>query len=365
MMIKNYFLRNKHLFAVGSWFFGDFVIRYKYKIALITFFGAAATAIQAGMLAFFSRYLTNGLNFNHAELFTHQYANVAFGLLIFLVLASSAVLMYLNGRQTLQLWPIYQIHVVNRMLGALHDAAKRGVVDTDTIKQTIIPKVLISSQRMGAFTRLVTKSILPIIQFIGFTIVAFSINPVISLVVFLIITPISAVALLFFSRKASQCDRAAESMARDSSKQMLEIIETNTQAKQKLVTLNNNKSESIIEKRIDFFVKRLEWSERARLTVGLITVGLLAGIFIYSSTATSAGLAELIVYLVSLMLSFRQLASLALTVSNFGRFYPTVSRYMHLLNIVSTSATADEFKLRIQKARLRSAGTSELEEDLI
>ncbi len=361
-MISNFIFRNKHSFATGYWFLHDFVLRFKYKIALITCFGAAATAIQAGILAFLSRYIANDLQAHNVEFLNYQHANLILAAFIFITLGASVLLMYLNGRETLRLWPVYQLHLVNRMLSALNQAANRGVVNSIDIKETIVPKVLISSQRMGACTLLVTKSILPIIQFIGFTAVAFSIDPLMSSVVFILVTPVSAVILLYFSRKASQCDRMAESMARESNKEMLGLIDANLndQHHSHLIDYQSKESEFLIEKRIEMVVKRLEWAERARLTMGVITVGLLGGLFAFSSKGVDVKWGELIVYLIALMLAFRQLASLALTVSNFGRFYPTISRYMNLLDIVSTSSSPEEFKLRIEKGKLKFVGGNDL-----
>lgn len=365
MKPKNFFSRHKPSFATGYWFLKDFVLRYKFRLALITLLGAGAAAIQAGMLALLNRYLAGGFSPQVMAWLAQENSGSLLGLVIFLTLATSALLMYLNGRQTLALWPLYQVYALNRIYTALNAAEERGAIDAQSVKESLIPKAMVSTQRMGAFTRVVAKSILPALQFLSFTIVAFSINPKLSLIIFSLIIPLSAILLLYFSRQASQCDRNSEMMAKDATRQMAELLDASLNKQLQLIQTGRTEASDIITTRIHMLVHRFIWIERARLVTGLITVGLLGALFAHAGSSPQVQWGEVFIYLIALMLAFGQLTNLASLISNFGRFYPTVSRYMNLLDIVNSSKSPDEFKSKIKKSRLQSFGGSDLEEDLI
>lgn len=354
--------RHQPSLVTGYWFLEDFVFRYKYRLALITLLGAGAAAIQAGTLALLNRYLAGGLTPEVMAWLAEEGAGYLLGLMIFLTLAASALLMYLNGRLTLALWPLYQVFVLNRMLSALNAAAQRGAVSAESIKETLIPKGMVAAQRMGAFTRVVAKSILPALQFTGFAAVAFSINFNLSLIIFSFVIPISAALFLYFSRRASRCDRNAELLARDATQQLSDLLEASMSRQLQLIP---NENSDVVASRIQMLAQRFLWVERARLATGLITVALLGALFALAGNEPQTQWNELLIYLIALTLAFGQLTTLTSIISNFGRFYPTVSRYMNLLQIVNTSETPEEFNSKIKKARLQSQGGNDLDDDVI
>ncbi len=317
------------------------------------------------MLAMLNQYLAGGLSPQIMSWLRQGNVGTLLGLVMFFALSLSALLMYLNGRQTLALWPRYQVYVLNRMLSALNAAEQRGAIDEASVKESLIPKAMISTQRMGAFTRVVAKSILPAMQFFSFTIVAFSINPKLSLMIFSLIIPISAILLLYFSRQASQCDRNSELMARDASRRMSELLDASLTKQPQLIKSEKDDQPDIIATRIEMLVERFVWIERARLATALITIGLLGALFAHTGNQPQVLWSELFIYLIALMLAFGQLTTLASLVSNFGRFYPTVSRYMNLLEIISSSNTPYEFNGKIKKARLQSYVGNDMDEDLL
>lgn len=328
-------------------------------------FGAGAAAIQAGTLALLNRYLAGGLSTEAMTWLAQDGSGSLLGLIIFLTLSASALLMYISGRQTLALWPLYQVFVLNRMLSTLNAAAERGAVNTHSVKETLIPKVMVAAQRMGAFTRVVTKSILPALQFTSFATVAFSINFNLSLIIFSLVIPISGVLFLYFSRRASHCDRNAEMMARDATRQLSDLLDASLSHQLQLIQNESAANSGVVALRIQLLAQRFLWVERARLATGLITIALLGALFAHAGNEPQAQWSELFIYLIALMLAFGQLTTLTSLISNFGRFYPTVSRHKNLLGIITSSNSPEEFNSKIKKARLQSQGGNDLEDDLI
>jgi ABC-type multidrug transport system fused ATPase/permease subunit len=361
---KHFFNRNKESVITANWFFRDFVLENKYRLIWISLLGLGAASIQASILVALNHIVTGGLDESLSTLLNQGQPGVMLGALVFVALGMSAFLTYLNGVSTLALWPVYQLRAVNQLLTAIHAAASRGVISYEDIRQSILPKSMRATQRLGAFTRVVTKSILPALRFAGFAIFAVIAEPYLTVVVFAIVVPVSGLFLLYFSRKASQCDRNAEKVARDSANDINELMRLNTSTQQPELVGGICKADNLVH-RVDLLVERFIWVERARMATVLITVILLGCLIAILGGDSTTKWGELVVYLIALILAFMQLAALASSVSTFGRFYPTVSRHKKLLDILHSARTPEEFQALIKKNGLLHQASNDLEEDFV
>jgi len=333
--------RNSDAFETALWFGQDFVLRFKYELTFITLLGVGAASIQAGTLAAANYLITAGVPVRLLELIPAELASVAVGGALLILLGLSALLTYFNGKRTLALWPRYQIHALNSLFAAINSASQRGVIESSIIRQSAIPNSLRTTQRLGSFSRIVTKSILPVLRFLGFLLFAFATNPVTTLIIFFVVTPASGFLLLYFSRHSAKCERRANALSRDASRQLVDYLNQNLSAAEPVFVGQRVGAQKIqIEQRIQHLVDRFVWVEKARLATAFLTIGLLAILVSVTGHGPDVKWGELAVYIIALMLAFLQLSNIASAFSSFGPFYPTVSRHRILLSILNNSRTS-------------------------
>jgi hypothetical protein len=338
MSVHKFLRRNREAAATASWFFGDFVLRYKYELAFITALSAAATAIQAFVLVALNQLVAGGTAVTLLQWIKFSHSPTAFVALLSL----SGLFTYLSGKRTLALWPRYQGHALNCLFSAVQDSAIRNFIDLKAISGSGLLKALQDTQRLGAFSRLVTKTILPALRFLAFFTYAMVANPIATLIAFAIVAPISGATLLFCSRKAAQCDRNAESIARESSKQLQEclsfyfdsLVASNSCAKD----LGAN---SAISQRTVYLVNRFVWVERARFATTLATISMLGGLVAFAGMTGDTNWIEFLIYILSLLFAFSQLSNLTSSISTFGYFYPTVARHRKMILALRSSSIED------------------------
>lgn len=223
-------LKRSNSFETVLWFLKDFVFRYKYYLVLIVVIGFSAASIQGAILFLINSMVTNSVVANKFhEIFTKFNLHIKLEWFVFFViiigLTISAFFAFIQAKFTLKLWRTYQILLTNNILNALHDAVMRGVdLDSNSIQSTPIPSVLKSTQRIGAFTRLVINSIFPLMRFIIFSIFVFHSQPKISFLVYFVALPLGTVILFFSAKKSSINDFQHEALAKQSSAELIQRI---------------------------------------------------------------------------------------------------------------------------------------------
>lgn len=353
MPIKKFISRNRHAYATIRWFLSDFVLRYKYELIFVTIIGAASAALQTGILVGLNHLVGNGMHAELASWWAVEHASFQLGAALAVLLGLSACLAYFYSQRTLALWPRYQLHAIDTLYFAAHAAAQRGIIDKEALESSSFRKTLRGTQRLGALTRIVTRSILPAFRFLGFLGYAIFVNPLLTLALVLVVTPLSGASLLLFSRRAAQCDRAAEAKARDAGRDLdarTELYLAQGPLPTGLVETPDNAP--VVIERIENLVARFLWAERSRLATGLITICMLGVVVASSGNGPDINFGQLVVYLLALILTFTQLAQLASTVSTVSRFYPTATRHRRMLEILSQATSKADFMGRVQAAGL-------------
>lgn len=351
------------------WFLHDFVFRYKERIVVIVLLGLSAASIQGGVLFLINSFITKSqLSENLYKLFLVLKINISMEqfllLLIILSLTISAVFVLMQARLTLKLWRKYQIHTINQLLGALHGACLRGLnVDFAAIKNSPIRKVLRSVQRMGAFTRLVTNSVLPLLRFLIFSAFAFHAEPTTTFWVYFVAIPIGILVLYLSARSASRNDYLAESLALSSSRELDQRILAVTLNRDYKIDIPENSRESSITLRLDRLLSSLIGAERTRFIISIMTIFLLAMVTVVSGVMNDdKHWGEILVYLLALILAFSQLSSVLSTASLFGRFYPTIVRYKQLCLWLSVADSGSNIQSALSNTSYQFTVDSDVED---
>ncbi|PKO91310.1 MAG: hypothetical protein CVU15_10645 [Betaproteobacteria bacterium HGW-Betaproteobacteria-1] len=347
----------KDSFQTITWFFHDFVFRYKKILLIIVFSGFSAASMQGSILFLINSLIAEtGAVHNLYNLVLKLNIFIRFEWFLFLIiifgLTLSAAFIFLQAKLTLSLWRKYQIHLTNQMLNALHGAIDRGLnLDLLEIKKTPIAAVLKSTQRMGAFTRLVTNSILPAMRFLTFSAFAFYAQPIISALVYFVALPIGMAVLYLSAKSASGNDYEAESLALRYSKEIDQRIEFVTLGSDYRIDTTKHSTNSAITLRLDKLLSSLIGAERTRFFVSLLTIVMLGLVTIFSGILVnqeSSG--EFLVYLAALILAFSQLSNVLAIASLFGRFYPTVYRYRKVFHWLNTAGPTANISTMLSRA---------------
>ena len=319
----------------------------------ITFLGAVAAVVQMGVLVGLHKIIGGQFDAEISQLSSasHSFLMLGFGLLALLALA--AYFYYLNACRTLALWPRYQVHSQNALVDGLRNAVVRGVVNAPTIQKSIFRKCLRGTQKLGRISILVTKGVLPFFRFLGYISYALYLNQSLTLFLFLIVCPISAAYLSVFFKRAAECDRAAEAKARESYLYQDALLQKALSEETRLpIKPGALLDGSVLTKRLDNLVSRFVWVERARLVTMLTTLVSLGLVITLFEGGIGPKSGELLVYLLTLFLTFSQLINLATLVTSMGRFYPTVARHQKMLETMALSQSVADFSQRIAAAGL-------------
>lgn len=349
----NFFRINRTALSTGRWLLSDFFFRYRLELVWITFLGAIAAGVQTGILVGLHKIMGGHFDAELSQWLSASHSSLMFGAGLAALFALAAYLNYLNGCQTLALWPRFQIHSLNSLIDGLHKAVARGAVDTQSLKNSVFRKCLRGTQRLGSLSRLITKGILPFFRFLGFTGYALYINPSLTLILLLVGAPISAASLLMFFRRAAECDRAAEAKASESYRYQ-DALQLTALSQESFVPIKSDalSNGSVLTQRLDNLVSRFIWVERAKLATTLTTIGGLGLVITLFEGGMGPNWGQLLVYLLALIMAFAQLIQLASLVTTVGRFYPTVARHRKMLEAMALSQSVADFSQRIAAAGL-------------
>lgn len=359
-------------FRAARWFLGDCVLRFWGRLFLITGLGLGSAALQGAALVLLNTALasSNGsAPFRVAIPVLSLHGNIPLAVsLIMAALMLSVFLAYAQGRQVLQLWQAYQINVVNRVYRAVQGAVMRGV-DVAVIDEAPTLKVLRLSQRLGAFTRVIASSIAPGLRFIVFGAVAVIINPVLTIILVLVTVPSGGLALLFFARKSSQSARRVAALSQDAGRELERMLKRSIQGDEKAVMPEAGTVSSPFAEKMCAVTDRLLYVEQAKFSAGLIAMASI-GFFIgreLIETPDGVVWGPILVYVVALLLAFRQLVIVTSAVSSFGRFYPAVQAQHELVDALEKASSSDDFRARLRRSSIGKMTIPDddmLEEDL-
>jgi len=364
-------LKRSNSYETVLWFLKDFVFRYKYYLTLIVVLGFSAASIQGAILFLINSMVTNSVVASKFhEIFTKFNLHIKLEWFVFFViiigLTISAFFAFIQAKFTLKLWRTYQILLTNNILNALHDAVMRGVdLDSNSIQSTPIPSVLKSTQRIGAFTRLVINSIFPLMRFIIFSIFVFHSQPKISFLVYFLALPVGAVILFFSAKKSSINDFQHEALGKESSNEFSQRIKSVFTKDKYEIDTRRDLTDSYIIIRLDKLLSSLITAERSRLLMSLMTIVILALVTIFGGLIENpAGVIQLLIYLVALIMAFSQLSNVLTIASHFGRFYPTINRY-RLVYIWLTTAKSESSISNILPSSLYKQVTLSEDEEIL
>jgi ABC-type multidrug transport system fused ATPase/permease subunit len=364
---------NAESLRTASWFLQDFVFRYRLILGWITLLAGAAAALQGGTLFLLRFFFTAealvlpGMSGDEGWRIDADNSVTLLAIVTFVALGAGALLIFVQGRSILGLWRTYQIHATNALLHEVYRASRRGAIDEAAISASPVSHGLRQSQRLGMFARVVAGGISPTLRFIAFSIFAISVNPLLTLVLFLAAVPSGGLAMFFFARQSSRTMRSAEELARDASKEMDNRLKAAAAGKFHPVDEREAKRSPWLQ-RVGLMVRRFVWVENARFATAQITIVTLTAVILvagYSGSAVPIQWSDVLLYVLSLLLAFTQLVALASLVSRFGRFYPAIERHKALLEILREAKSPSQFQRRIERRNLASPAKDEDEEDVV
>ena len=114
---------------------------------------------------------------------------------------------------------------------------------------------------------------------------------------------------------------------------------------------------------------RLLHIEQARLATGFIAIaslGILIGYELLSAPEGAVSWGSTFVYVIALLLAFRQLVIVSSSISGFGRFYPAVQAQKELVEALEQASSSRDFAERIRRSSLKeelAAGDADVEMD--
>jgi ABC-type multidrug transport system fused ATPase/permease subunit len=272
--------------------------------------------------------------------------------LIFIALASSALLTFFQRRGVLDLWRGYQIHAINSVLHEVQQACRRGVLDEVSVGLSPIPYTLRQSHRLGLLARVVANTVAPAARFIALGVFAISVDPFLTVALFLAAVPSGALAIFYFARQASRSARRAEALARSARQDMDARLGASIEGRVRFIS---EKQRSPFVRRLRLLIERLTWVESARLATGMITIVMLAALILfagYAGSTSSIQWSQVLLYVLALMLAFSQLIALASAISSFGRFYPALIRHKLLLETMREAQSTEDFRKRLSRENL-------------
>jgi ABC-type multidrug transport system fused ATPase/permease subunit len=358
-------------YRAARWFLGDCVRRFRGHLALITTFGMASAVLQGVSLVLLSKAVSGSAVHLPVKLPSIGTApDLTIPVVVVLIVAMlllSAAFMYVQGRLILRFWRTYQIHSVNRVYDAIRGAVGRGV-DATAIEEAWVKPVLNQSPRLGAFTRVVSSSIAPALRFLAFGGVAVATNPFLTLILLVVTVPSAGLALMHFARKASHSARRSSAMSRDANNELHTLLQSALQGDNSAVLSDSGAKPSPFIERARALTGRILYVEQAKFAAGFIAMASL-GIFIaYEFAMAPEGDAiwsTTLVYALALLLAFRQLVTVASSISSFGRFYPAIQAQQELVEALEAASSTQDFRARIKRSNLGNiTGADFVDEDL-
>lgn len=359
-------------YRTARWFFRDFVVRYRWRLSVITLVGFAAAGLQGVALGGLHKVtsMSSDASFTipvlEIPLAPSQLAT-AIAVFIILALVVSAVLTFVQGREVLSLWRRYQVHAVNALLEAVGRAVSRGTVDEASIREAPTLAALRQSQRLGAFTRVVAGGIAPALRFIVFAGIAVALNPGLTFILFIVAIPSGVLTLLLFARGASHSARRVAELGYDAVQDLEKRLARTLQSQNALMSDDRTRTDSPFVDRVDALTRRIYLVEQAKFTTAAIALLVSAGFVIYggySGALDSADWSQHFAYLLALLMAFNQLISLTSSVSSFGRFYPAVALHKDTLELLEQATSPDHLRHMLQSRGLKRAELSD-DEDMM
>jgi len=340
-----------------KWFFNDFVLRFKKSILLVALSGFGSATIQAGLLFLINSFVNQSKIALKIEsvfsLWLPEFRlDIFLAIAVFLALITSSSLVFLQSRITLGLWKRYQIHTCNNLLDQVAIASARGIIDKDLVNQSAIPRVLTTTQRLGAFTRILCNSISPFLRFIALAFFAATMQPSLTITVLATAAIFGGFVLLIFARDASRQDTNMGNYAYESSLDITQRLQNAVQQKSFRIQLDSTTERSAHVRKIDHLLASLLSMDKSRLAGMILTVGLLlAVIFVsgHSFELNSETWGGILLYFMSLMLALMQLVILGHVATNFARFYPTIYKYKKLLEILNSADSKEMVTADLKK----------------
>jgi hypothetical protein len=363
-LVEKFVAHNEHALRTAIWFYHDFVVRFRAQLLVITALSLAAVSLQATALLGF-KYVLHQVGGDQPEqmsllniTISADYAGYFGALFLLGVLGGSAVLTLIEGRLILNLWFRYHLHGVDSLLLAIQGACQRGAVSPKDLDPRYIRRLLRQVQRLGAFSRFVVGSINPALRFVAFSAYAVVSNPLLTLLLLLAVIPTAGLTLLFFARKASHCARAIIDLAREEADELDKRLKDAAEGRYLQLKERPSVEDTAVERRARAVTGRLLWVEYSRFITTVITIAVLCVFFAIMSTTEIFGdnsWASIVTYLLALYIAFTQLIAMASSISNFGRFYPTVAEQMAIVEaFLRATSSADVWRV-LNKAGLSSA----------
>jgi hypothetical protein len=357
-------------YRAARWFFRDFVVRYRWRLTVITLIGLAAASLQGGALAGLNLVVAGSVD----ESRTLPYLGISFAAsedaaaiaaLVILALGVAAILSFMQGHAVLRLWRVYQLHAVESLVDAVRRASARGAVDKASMREARVGEALRQSHNLGALTRLVAGSIAPALRFLVFSGVAVALNPNLTIVLLLVAVPSAGLTLLLFARGASRSARRVADLGRDAARELDQRLDAALQAQGVGGGARQAPGNSPFVARMDSLIRRLLLVEQAKLaTAGMAIVAsavymLYAG---YQGTLQEVNWSQSFIYLVALLLAFSQLINVASSVSGLGRFYPAVALQKDTLELLEEATSVEHFRQMSKERGLQNVRLSVDEE---
>jgi ABC-type multidrug transport system fused ATPase/permease subunit len=363
-LAKKFVTHNDHAFRSAVWFYHDFVVRFRARLIVITGLGFVTASLQATAL-FGLQHVLKQLGGNQPEqlsllniTISADYAGHLGALFFLVVLGGSATLTLIQGRLILDLWYRYQLHGTDSLLLAIQGACQRGAVSPEDLEPRYIRRLLRQVQRLGAFSRFVVGSITPALRFLAFSAYAVVSNPLLTLLLLLALIPTAGLTLLFFARKASHCARAVIDLAGEETKELDKRLKDATEGRYLQLKERQSIEDTAVERRAKAVTGRLLWVEYSRFMTTVITIFVLFIFFVIIINTEVFGdnsWASIVTYVLALYIAFTQLITLASSISNFGRFYPSVAEQKAIVGAFLRATSAADIWRVLNKAGVSPA----------
>jgi hypothetical protein len=363
-LAKKLVVYNEHAYRTAVWFYHDFVTRYRARLLVLTALAFAAASLQASALFVLQHFLkrfggdqTEQLSLLNITI-SADYAGYLGALFFLAVLGGSAILTLFQGRLILDLWYRYQLHGSDSLLLAIQGACERGAVSPKDLKPRYIIRLLRQVQRLGAFSRFVVGTIAPALRFVAFSAYAVVTNPLLTLLLLLALIPTAGLTLLFFARKASHCARAVIDLAGAETEEFDKRLKDAMEGRYLPLMERHSTEDTAVEQRSRAVIGRLLWVEYARFLTTVITITVLCvflALIINTDIFGDNSWASIVTYVIALYIAFTQLIALASSISNFGRFYPSIAQQKTIVEAFLRATSSADIWRNLDKAGVSPA----------
>lgn len=342
-------------YRAAQWFFRDFATKFKWRLAIITAVGFIAAGLQGSSLVTLNSIIAAGEG-KPVRLpipgLTVELSVPVIASGVIAALALSMMLTYWQSRDVLKLWCEYQAHSVARTLKAVREAAQRGAVNASVIQGPVMA-CLRQSHGMGALARRVAASIAPALRFFVFSSVAMMLNPQLTLILLFVTVPSGLLAILLFARRASRSARKVAILAPEATRDlkqrvMYAVAEVDNSARPETLP-----GISAFDVRARAVTDKILFVEQTKLMTGLIALATTTAFIGYSAPDGPVAWGHVLLYVIALLVAFRELVLVSSALSGFGRFYPAVQAYQSLLEILSSATSPDDFMKRVNASNLK------------